>query len=262
MNSPAKVAENYVNTGLGKMRLSIPKMLVLGFLAGMFIAFGALASQVSAVSIAAPSVGKLVGAILFSVGLMMVLCAGSELFTGNCLLIIPVLEKKGSVALMLRNWLFVYIGNFLGGLFVALMANYGHIYSLFDSKLAASVVTIAAGKATLSFSDALIRGVLCNILVCIAVWISFAASEQAGKILGLMPPVILFVLCGFEHSVANMYFIPAGLLASGTYGIAADGLSVGSFLLGNLLPVTIGNIIGGCIIVGCGYWFCYLRKGK
>lgn len=262
MNLPAKVAENYIGIGCGKMQLSIPKMLVLGFMAGMYIAFGALGSQVAAVSIAAPSVGKLVGAIVFSVGLMMVLCAGSELFTGNCLMIIPVLEKKGSLRLMLRNWLFVYIGNFIGGLFIAFAADYSGVYSLFDSRLAASVVSIAAGKASLSFTDALIKGILCNILVCVAVWISFAATEQAGKILGLMPPIIVFVLCGFEHSVANMYFLPAGMLASHTYGIGAAGLTMNSFLIGNLLPVTLGNIIGGSFVVGCGYWFAFLRKSR
>ena len=235
-------------------------MFLLGVLAGIYIAFGAVASQAVAVSIPLASVAKFAGACVFPVGLMLVLCAGSELFTGNCLLIIPVLEKKTSVGNMLKSWLFVYLGNLTGSILTALAVTYGHVLSLFDSGLAKSVVSTASGKVGMSFTDAMIRGILCNILVCLAVWVSFAAKELAGKIIGLMLPVMVFVLCGFEHSVANMYFIPAGIFASSEYGIAADGLSWGTFLTRNLLPVTIGNIIGGSVIVGCTYWFCYLRK--
>ena len=259
MNSPAEIAKNYVNIGVGKMKLPISKMLVLGILAGMFIAFGGISSQVIAVSIEAPSVAKFAGAAVFPVGLMLVLCAGSELFTGNCLLVIPVLQKKTTVGMMLKSWLFVYIGNFIGSILIALAVTYGHVLNLFDSKLAQSVVSAASGKVSMSFSDALIKAILCNVLVCLAVWVSFAAKELAGKILGLAFPVLAFVLCGFEHSIANMYFVPAGIFASAEYGIAAEGLTWGAFFIKNLLPVTLGNIIGGSCIVGLGYWFCYLR---
>lgn len=260
MNSPAEIATNYVSIGLGKINLPISKMLVLGIFAGVYIAFGGVCSQVIAVSIDAPSVAKAAGALVFPIGLMMVLVAGSELFTGNCLLIIPVLEKKAPLRGMLKSWLFVYIGNFIGGILVALACTYGHVFSLFDSQLASAVVSAAVGKVSMSFGDALVKGILCNVLVCVAVWISFAAKELAGKIIGLMLPVVAFVLCGFEHSVANMYFISAGIFASSEYGIQADGLTFGSMLAKNLLPVTLGNIIGGSLIVGLGYWFCYLRK--
>lgn len=262
MNSPAEIAKNYVVIGTGKIKLPISKMLLLGIFAGAFIAFGAVGSQVAAVSIQAASLGKFIGACVFAVGLMMVLCAGAELFTGNCLLIIPVMEKKASFAGMLKNWVFVYIGNLIGSLLVALAVTYGHVASLFDNGVAGTIVKTAAAKVSMPFSDAVIKGILCNILVCIAVWVSFAARELAGKIIGLMLPIMLFVLCGYEHSVANMYFIPAGIFTSGEYGIAAKGVTWGSFFANNLLPVTIGNIIGGCLIVGLGYWFVYLHNAE
>lgn len=259
MNSPSEIGKLYVKAGKVKMELPVSKMLILGIFAGAYIAFGAVCSQAIAVSIPLQSVAKAAGAFVFPIGLMMVLVAGSELFTGNCLLVIPVLEGEGTMSMMFRNWLFVYIGNLIGGLMVAAACTYGHVYSLFDQQLAASVVTTAAGKVSLSFGDALIRGILCNVLVCVAVWISFAAKELAGKILGLMLPVAAFVLCGFEHSVANMYFISSGIMTSSVYGIEADGLTWGSMFVNNLIPVTLGNIIGGSLIVGLGYWFCYIR---
>lgn len=262
MNSPSEIGKLYVKVGKGKMELPVSKMFVLGIFAGAYIAFGAVCSQAVAVSIPLQSVAKAAGAFVFPIGLMMVLVAGSELFTGNCLLVIPVLEGEGTMSEMLKNWLFVYIGNLVGGVMVAAACTYGHVYSLFDQQLAASVVAMAAGKVSLSFGDALIRGILCNVLVCVAVWISFAAKELAGKILGLMLPVAAFVLCGFEHSVANMYFISSGIMTSSEYGIAAEGLTWGSMFVNNLIPVTLGNIIGGSVIVGLGYWFCYIRKNS
>lgn len=262
MNTPAQVAENYVKAGIGKVNLSTLRMLILGIFAGMYIAFGALASQAASVTIASPSVAKFVGACIFPVGLMLVLVAGSELFTGNCLLVIPLLEKKVTLLQVIKSWILVYLGNMIGSLLVAFLACTGHVYTLYDSKMAETVVSTAAAKCALPFSDALIKGILCNILVCLAVWVSFAAKELAGKIIALYLPVVVFVLCGYEHSVANMYFIPAGLFASAAYQIPAKALTAGSFLLSNLLPVTIGNMIGGALIVGCGYWFCYLRKSN
>lgn len=262
MNSPSEIGKLYVKAGKGKMELPVSKMLVLGIFAGAYIAFGAVCSQAIAVSIPLQSVAKAAGAFVFPIGLMMVLVAGSELFTGNCLLVIPVLEGEGTMSEMLKNWLFVYIGNLVGGMLVAAACTYGHVYSLFDQQLAASVVATAAGKVGLSFGDALIKGILCNVLVCVAVWISFAARELAGKIIGLMLPVAAFVLCGFEHSVANMYFISSGIMTSSAYGIEAGGLTWGSMFANNLIPVTLGNIIGGSLIVGLGYWFCYIRPGS
>lgn len=267
--SPAEVAKNYIATGKAKANTPVAKMIILGILAGAFIAFGGIASTVVAVSIPYASVGKFVGACVFPGGLTMVLLAGSELFTGNCLLTIPLLEKEITAGAMLKNWVFVYIGNFIGGMLVAAGVVYSHQISLFDNGVAVSVLSTAASKCSMTFSDAFIKGILCNFLVCIAVWISFAAKDVAGKIAGLFFPIMIFVLCGFEHSVANMYYICAGLFAKGNAayaeaaeaaGVNLDAITTGGFFGKNLLPVTLGNIIGGAILVGCVYWFLYLRK--
>lgn len=267
--SPAEVAKNYIATGKAKVNTPISKMLILAILAGVFIAFGGVAATTAAVSIPLASVGKLVGACAFPGGLTMVLLAGSELFTGNCLLTIPLLEREIKLSGMLKNWLFVYIGNLTGGTLVGAAVAYSHQLSLFSNGMAVSAISTAVSKCSLSFGDALIRGILCNLLVCIAVWISFAAKDVAGKIAGLFFPIMMFVLCGFEHSVANMYYITAGLFAktvpayaqaAAEAGIDMSSLTVLNFFGKNLLPVTLGNIIGGAVCVGCAYWFIYLRK--
>ena len=159
---------------------------------------------------------------------------------------------------MLKNWLFVYLGNFTGTGFVATLVVFGHTPDLFGGRLAEKMIIAAQARVTQTFSEALIRGILCNILVCIAVWAAFAAKKVSGKLLMSFWPVMIFVLCGFEHSIADMYFGVAGLLTSMEYGISATGLSLFTFLFRNLLPVTIGNIIGGSI-VGGGYWLIYLK---
>ncbi|MCH5291133.1 MAG: formate/nitrite transporter family protein [Treponema sp.] len=260
MNSPADIAENYVDIGFGKSALPFWRMLVLAIFAGAFIAFGAVASSVSSCGVQPAPVSRLLGAAVFPVGLMLVLVAGAELFTGNCLLIVPVLERESSAKLMFRNWAVVYVGNLIGSLLIAFTVVYADTFSLYDGKLAEFVVTTAVNKVKFPFVVALLRGVLCNMLVCLAVWVAFSADELAGKIISLYMPIFLFVLCGFEHCVANMYFIPAGILAAARYGINAEGLNWGTFFLRNLLPVTLGNIIGGMVIIGIGYWFVYLKK--
>ena len=269
--TPAEVAKNYIATGKAKVNTPVGKMFLLAVLAGAFIGMGGVGATTAAVSIPLASVGKLVGACVFPGGLTMVLLAGSELFTGNTLLVIPLLQKEISPAGMLKNWGVVYAGNLAGGCLVAAGIVYSHQASLFGNQMAVSVLSTAAAKCTMSFGDALIKGILCNFLVCIAVWISFAAKDAAGKVIGLFFPIMMFVLCGFEHSIANMYYISAGLFAKGIpeyaeaaaeAGVNLDGLTWGGFFGGNLLPVTIGNIIGGAVCVGCVYWFVYLRKGQ
>lgn len=262
MYSPAEIAERYKKAGAKKTELPVAKMFVLALFAGIFIAFGAFGSQVAGAVIDSPSLGKFLSALVFPVGLMMVIMAGAELFTGNSLLVIPVLAKEATVKGMLKNWVVVYIGNLLGSIFVAALLTYSHSYNLFDQAVATSVVNTAASKVALSFSDAFMRGILCNILVCISVWISFSAEDVAGKIIGLFLPIMLFVISGYEHCVANMYFIPAGILASGEYGIDANNLSWGTFFVNNLIPVTLGNLVGGACVVGMGYYFVYLSKEK
>lgn len=260
MHSPLEIAKNYVEVGVHKSNLSIFKMILLGFFAGMFIGFAGIASTTASSTIAVPSVAKLVGALVFPAGMAMVLVAGSELFTGNNLIILAVLAGKTSVGKMLKNWFFVYLGNFLGAAFVAVLVVYGHTPDLFQGVLAAAIVNAAKARTNLSVADAFVRGILCNILVCIAIWMSFAAKRVSGKLMTSFWPVMLFVLCGFEHCIADIYFGVAGLLTASEYQIAAEGLTWFHFLLKSLLPITLGNLVGGAGIVGCGYYLAYLHR--
>ena len=249
MRSPSGIAENYVSLGQIKCEMSVWRMFILGVFAGMFVAFAGAGS-----SFANVYANRFAGAVIFSAGLAMVLIAGSELFTGNSLIIISVLERRVSLLGMLKNWLFVYLGNFAGALFVAALA----VFSGTLDGISEAVVSTAAAKTSLEFGPALMKAILCNVLVCIAVWMSFAADTVSGKIIAVIFPISVFVICGFEHSVANMYFIPAGMFAALKNGIAADGLNVFNMIIKNLLPVTLGNIIGGSAIVGFGYWLVYM----
>ena len=260
MYAPSQIAERYSEAGGAKTRFSISKTFVMAMFAGMFISFGAFGSQVAAVDAGGESLARFISALVFPIGLFMVIMTGAELFTGNNLIVISVLDKKATIKGMLKNWAISYLGNFAGSILVAILLTYGHAYSLFGGRLAQTAVTAAQNKALMSFPDALFKGILCNILVCIAVWVSYSAEEVAGKIIGLYLPILLFVISGFEHCVANMFLVPAGIFVSGEYGIVADSLTWYRFLLHNLLPVTIGNVIGGACIVGMGYWFLYLKR--
>lgn len=266
--SPAEIAANYSTVGKIKAAMPFGRLLILGILAGAFIALGGVGATTVAVSIPYASLGKFLGACVFPGGLAMVVLAGAELFTGNCLMTISWLQKDIKFSGMVRNLVIVYFANLIGGLLVAAGVVFSHQIGQFDNGLAVSVISTAAAKCNLTFSDTLIRGILCNFLVSLAVWITFAAKDVAGKVIGLFFPVMIFVLCGFEHCVANMYFIGAGLFAKMVpvyaeaalaAGVDMSGLTVGGFV-SNLIPSTIGNIIGGAICVGAAYWFIYLRK--
>lgn len=264
MNTPAEIAQNYLAIGEAKTRLPLKKMFLLAVLAGAYIALAGLAASTGAAAMESAGAGRLVNACIFPAGLTMVLLAGSELFTGNCLILIPVLQGRVTPAAFLRNLAVVYLGNLAGGALIAAGAVYSHTLDLFGGKLAANTIATAAAKCSLSFGDALLRGILCNLLVCLAVWMAASAKEPAGKVVSLFFPIFVFVICGFEHCVANMYYIPAGLMAAALpeYAAAAgtaSGLSLGGFLLGNLLPVTVGNLIGGMALAGV-YWGVYLRE--
>ncbi len=259
MHSPLEIARNFVEIGIHKVRLSAFKTLILGIFAGMFIGFAGIASTTASATISNPAVAKLVGACVFPAGMAMLLVASGELFTGNNLIIISLLEKKIRLSGMLRNWALSFIGNFIGAGFIAVLVVYGHTPDLFGGVLAEKMVAAAASRVTQTFPEAFIRGILCNILVCIAVWAAFAAKKVSGKLLMSFWPVMLFVLCGFEHSVADMYFGVSGICTAAQYGIDTGTLTWGSFLLKNILPVTLGNIVGGAGIVGVGYWLIYLR---
>ena len=260
MKSPADIAANYVSVGKGKAELPALKTFLLGIMAGAFIALGGLGSQIASCNAATASAGRMISSVVFPIGLFMVLVGGAELFTGNCLILVSVLAGKAKISGMLKNWVLVYFGNMVGGFIIAALAAFSHIYNFDNGNLATNVVNTAVTKANISFSDGLLRGILCNILVCMAVWCAFAADELAGKILALWLPVMLFIIGGYEHCVANMYFIPAGMLTSSLYGVPAEGLSLFGFFVTNLIPVTIGNIIGGAVCVGAMYYAIYLKK--
>ncbi len=221
----------------GKITLSPLKCFLLAVMAGMFIGFGGMGATLIQ-STAGAGLNKLLGASVFPVGLMMVVMAGGELFTGNCLMVGQGLCKKAKWSGIGKNLLIAYIGNMLGAFLVSVLAACGGVLKGFSPDTATLAVTIAQNKAALPFTDALLKGIGCNILVCAAVWMASGASSAGSKAALCFFPVMLFVLCGLEHSIANMYYIPAGMLAGAN-------VSVGSYLLNNLLPVTLGNVIGG-----------------
>ena len=257
MYTPEEIAKNFIQVGIKKAGLPKIRMLVLGIFAGFFIALAGAGSVVASSTVESLSLSKFMSGIVFPAGLLMVILAGSELFTGNALIVISVVEKKVKLKDMLVNWLIVYAGNLIGSLLVAFAFVYGDCTSLLDGMVGLALVNSAAAKTAMGTGVAFIRGILCNFLVCIAVWIAAAAKEPIGKIAGLFLPIAIFVMCGFEHSVANMFFIPAGMLCDSLTGGYA-GLSLLG-MIHNMVPVTLGNIAGG-LIVGCGYHYIYLRK--
>ena len=248
---PDEIATKAVSAGVKKANLSIFKMILLGMFAGAFIALAGVGATFGNVY-----VGKIAGALIFPAGLAMVVVAGSELFTGNCLMVTALLSREIGPLKLLKNWLFVFLGNLIGAMLVACIV----VASGVLDSIADTVVATASAKVSMGFAEAMLRGVLCNFLVCIAVWMAFGAKTVGGKIAAIFFPVMLFVLCGFEHSVANMYYVPAGLFMNWFNGTATAGLSMQAFLVDNLFPVTIGNIIGGAVLVSGGYYLAYLRK--
>ena len=260
-----EILEKVSDSGIAKAEGKTLRLLIWALLAGAYIAFGAQASQMVSFNLLADpdslGVGRLVSAAVFPVGLMMVVLCGAELFTGNCLMIIGVLDRKIRISGMLRNWVLVYLGKFLGALLVVALMKSTGLWETGSGLLGASVIKTAQAKVQLSFGQAFVRGILCNWLVCLAVWMSTGARETVSKIFAIWFCIGLFVISGFEHSIANMYFIPAGIAAAADSGLAqlagcdVSVLTVGNFLVKNLLPVTLGNILGGGLFVGMVYWF-------
>lgn len=261
MNSPPEIAKAYCAAGIKKANTPPLKAFILACYAGVFIASGGAVSAIASYN-AGDGMSRFMSGLVFPIGLMLVLCAGAELFTGNCLLVIPLFEGKITIGQMLISWLIVYVGNFVGSIFTAVLVVYGHIPDLFKKAIANVLVNTASSKCQLSFGDAFVKGIWCNFFVCLAVWVAFGAKELSSKIMGLWTPILLFIVCGYEHSVANMYFIPAGLFASYEYHIPRVKLNWGRLFYKNLIPVTLGNIVGGSVLVGAGYWFIYLYNPK
>ena len=251
--TPGEVATATVNAGIKKAGLSTKSCILLGILAGIFIGFGGLANTIISQTLGGIDAGlaKFAGAAMFPVGLILVVMCGAELFTGNNLMTLAVMDKKITLKKMFRNWGLVYVANFIGSLLLVIVVFYA---TTLGDAAAAKAIGIAESKAALSASQAFFRGILCNILVVLAVWLATAGQDIISKIFACWFPIMLFVLCGFEHSVANMYFLPMGMAlgASITFGQ----------LISNLVFVTLGNIVGGAIIIPIMYYKCYLESGK
>ncbi|MDD4801781.1 MAG: formate/nitrite transporter family protein [Syntrophomonas sp.] len=274
--TPAEIAVAAANGGKAKCSLPIWKMFLLGILAGCYIGFGAnLATKIGSMEAAGTAGGQFLFGAVFSIGLMMVVIAGSELFTGNAMAcFISCCNGQSTWGGLLTNWVVVFGANFVGSILLVYIIYFGGYWGDATAITAMGVkaMGIAKGKLTLTFTQAFMRGICCNWLVCLAVWMAFAAKDIVGKIFAIFFPIMGFVSSGFEHSVANMFFIPMGItIANGAPELAAvankmapeamDNIfSYSHFFSANLLPVTLGNIVGGSIFVGLIYWLIYLKK--
>jgi formate transporter len=268
----ADVARKAATVGVTKAGMPALDTFVLGVLAGAFIALGAaFATTVGSGAADLPyGVTRLLVGLAFTLGLILVVVAGAELFTGNNLIVMAWASRAVTSGQLLRNWALVYAGNFLGALGTAVLVFLAKQFTFGDGAVGVTALSIASTKVSYGFGQAIALGALCNALVCLAVWLTYGAHTTTDKILAVVPPIAAFVALGFEHSVANMYFLPEALLIktddawmSATSGVPdVSGLTWGSFLADNLLPVTIGNVIGGGIMVGAVYWFVYLRRSR
>lgn len=258
--APAQIAMRVRDGGVTKATLPVPTMFALALLAGAFIALGALFYTVTITTGAADpptAIGlvRVAGGVTFSLGLILVVVGGAELFTGNNLIAMAWASGRVTALQVVRNWVWVYVGNLVGAVGTALLIWLADVHSLNDGAVGDTMVRIARAKASLDPLSAFTRGMLCNVLVCLALWLCMGARGVADKILAIIFPISAFVACGFEHSVANMYFLPIGIIL--TSGGAVPISPAGA--LNNLLLVTIGNILGGTILVALVYWFVYLR---
>jgi formate/nitrite transporter len=267
---PAQMVCRLEDTCAAKTSRDAISMALLGLLAGFFIGLGAVFCTLVTTDIGlAFGLGKLLGGLAFSLGLILVVVAGAELFTGNSLIVAPWLSTRVSGSALLRNWGIVYFANFAGALILVAIIFHAQFWALDGYEVGANALRIAASKTSLAFWPALCRGIICNILVCLAVWMCLAARSVTEKVLAIVFPITAFVACGFEHSIANMFFIPMGIAVAGqaevvqAAGVTASQLANVNVLglFQNLIPVTIGNVIGGTS-VGVIYWLIFLRKER
>ena len=270
------MAKKGEDAGVKKASLDFLSMFALAVLAGAFIALGAIIATIAWTSPGATAswgVGRLVGGLVFSLGLILVVVGGAELFTGNNLIIMAWASRRISTLKVYRNWVIVYYGNFVGAIATAGVVFLGKHYMMAGGALGTTALNIGLAKVNMDFFQALVLGILCNVLVCLAVWLTYSARNTFGKILAIIFPISAFVAAGFEHCIANMYFIPFALFIKmgapdtfwqtiGANPASYQSLTWGSFFLKNLLPVTLGNMIGGVFFVALVYWSVYLHKRK
>ncbi|MCI0477505.1 MAG: formate transporter FocA [Anaerolineales bacterium] len=273
---PPEMATKAEQIGFKKAHMDPISVIVLAIVAGVFISFGAIFSTTitaGASGMLPYGVTRLLAGFTFSLGLILVIVGGAELFTGNNLIVMAWASRKVSAWQVVQNWICVYTGNFIGAISAVVAMFLGGQFLFANGAIGAAALATADAKCNLNFAQALVLGILCNNLVCLAVWLTFSARTATDRVMTIIPPVTAFVAAGFEHSIANMYFIPIGLLiklgapASFWTSIgktAADfpNITLEKFLVNNLIPVTIGNIIGGSVLVGLVYWFVYLRRPK
>lgn len=273
MDYPAKVVESNIEIEVNRVHMPFLKMVLLGIFAGMFIALGAAASNVVMHAVPNVAVARLLAGAVFPVGLMMIVLMGGELFTGDCFLILGILDKKVRILSAIRILVVVYISNLVGAMLIAFLVYHSGQFQYTDGLLGAFTIKVALGKVSLDFGSAFSSGILCNIFVCAAVLMASAAKDVAGKVWAVFFPIMAFVVSGYEHCVANMYYIPAGLFAKGNsayvqkamekYGYTQgqiDHLTWGNFFSKSALPVTIGNIVGGMLLVGIILYLIYQKN--
>lgn len=270
---PTQIVAGNIAAANTKTQTSMLRIILLGIFAGMFIACGASASSVAMHAISNVGLARLVAGCVFPIGLMMIVFVGGELFTGDCLMIMGCMHKEFSIWKMIKVLIVVWISNLIGSVLFAAMVNASTQYNFTSGLLGAFTIKVAMGKLGMSFSSAFISGILCNFFVCIAVLMAAAAKDIAGKVWAIFFPIMAFVVSGYEHCVANMYYIPAGIFAAGneayvqkameTYGYTAaqlEGLNWENMLIANLLPVTLGNIVGGMVFVGLPLYLIHKEK--
>lgn len=268
-STPEEITETYIEIGYKKASRPMLKQVLLGILAGAFVALAAQGSNVGIHNIEPVGIARVLSGALFSTALILVVIAGGELFTGNTLMVIALIKNRITFVHLIRSWIWVYLGNFIGAMSIMMLINASGQLYLSNGMVGGFTIYVATNKVNVTFASAFILGLLCNWLVCLAVWMASGAQDITGKILAIFFPVWLFTTSGFEHSIANMYYIPAGILAKSnpvwleqaiargaTYERIAN-LNWQSFFMGNLLPVTLGNLVGGAFFVGLTYLVAY-----
>ncbi|HCJ06789.1 MAG TPA: FdhC protein [Lachnospiraceae bacterium] len=274
MNNPKEIIEANMNGAVNKATLPLARMIVLGMMAGMFIALGGAISNTAVHDIANVGLARTLAGVIFPVGLLMIILVGGELFTGNCLMIMATMNKRIKVSGLIRNLIVVYFANLIGSLIIDVLIFYSGNLDYTGGALGAYTIKVALGKVNIAPGKAVVSGILCNFLVCMAILMAESAKDVIGKIFATWFPIFAFVIGGFEHIVANMFYIPTGILAATNpdyvakaeelYGITADQLSALDLggLLHNFIPVTIGNILGGMIFIGCTLYFIHYGSEK
>ena len=275
ISTPPQIVAANMNAAKGKTELPLLRMILLGIFAGMFIAGGASASSLAMHAISNVGVARLVAGAIFPVGLMMIVLVGGELFTGDCLMIMGCVHGKFSAWNMIRVLVIVFLSNMIGSLLFAGLVYFSGQYNYTNGLLGAFTIKVALGKVNLSFGAAFASSILCNIFVCMAVLMATAAKDISGKIWAIFFPILAFLVSGYEHCVANMYYIPAGIFAASNEAYVTSGVSNvlfsadqlanlnwGSFVFNNLIPVTLGNIVGGMVFVGLPLYLIHAQKLK